>query len=290
MTPICGNVSGDGYDHTDPMLAARSYEELLISASKAPGEAYENTIKSASSPDLSKRRDNLSSSFTYVSVEHAQGSQAHDAINARAVNDNVENTDIAANTMVSYSYTSDAPRKYSVQNLDTMRPEGTPSGSFRKSDSTARSSAYMSRPAATSCNDTQIPFSYEPTAYASHSGVEYDSGSQGDVSFAAFERRDVENDLTLPIANIGRVMKSVLPATAKIAKQAKDVIRDCVIEFILFVSSEASDICTHERRKTLSADDILVAMSSLGFGHYNDALRCYQAKIKEREPATMFDF
>uniref|UniRef100_A0A3B0N7Y9 Histone-like transcription factor, putative n=1 Tax=Theileria annulata TaxID=5874 RepID=A0A3B0N7Y9_THEAN len=76
-------------------------------------------------------------------------------------------------------------------------------------------------------------------------------------------------------------MKSVLPNSAKIAKQAKDMIRDCVTEFIFFISSEASDLCNIERRKTLNADDIMLAMNKLGFEHYNKPLRNYHNKWKE---------
>ena len=39
----------------------------------------------------------------------------------------------------------------------------------------------------------------------------------------------------------------------------------CVSEFISFITSEASDKCVHEKRKTINGDDILFAMTSLGF-------------------------
>lgn len=47
-----------------------------------------------------------------------------------------------------------------------------------------------------------------------------------------------EQDRFLPIANIGRIMKKSLPANGKIAKDAKDVVQECVSEFISFVTSE----------------------------------------------------
>eukprot|EP00889_Picochlorum_renovo_P004709 jgi/Picre1/31739/NNA_007090.t1 len=60
-----------------------------------------------------------------------------------------------------------------------------------------------------------------------------------------------EQDRYLPIANIGRIMKRSLPKNAKIAKDAKDVVQECVSEFISFITSEASDKCQREKRKTL---------------------------------------
>jgi nuclear transcription Y subunit beta len=52
-----------------------------------------------------------------------------------------------------------------------------------------------------------------------------------------------EQDRLLPIANIARIMKCALPDNAKIAKDAKETIQECVSEFVLFVTSEASDRC-----------------------------------------------
>lgn len=47
-----------------------------------------------------------------------------------------------------------------------------------------------------------------------------------------------EQDRYLPVANIARIMKKALPANAKIAKDAKDAMQECVSEFISLVTSE----------------------------------------------------
>eukprot|EP00274_Cyanoptyche_gloeocystis_P004798 CAMPEP_0196662438 /NCGR_PEP_ID=MMETSP1086-20130531/48717_1 /TAXON_ID=77921 /ORGANISM="Cyanoptyche gloeocystis , Strain SAG4.97" /LENGTH=89 /DNA_ID=CAMNT_0041997823 /DNA_START=52 /DNA_END=317 /DNA_ORIENTATION=+ len=73
-----------------------------------------------------------------------------------------------------------------------------------------------------------------------------------------------EQDRFLPIANISRLMKKALPANAKIAKDAKETVQECVSEFISFITSEASDKCQREKRKTINGDDLLWAMSTLG--------------------------
>lgn len=52
-------------------------------------------------------------------------------------------------------------------------------------------------------------------------------------------------------------MKKTLPNNAKIAKDAKESIQECVSEFISFITSEASDKCQQEKRKTINGDDIL---------------------------------
>ena len=47
-----------------------------------------------------------------------------------------------------------------------------------------------------------------------------------------------EETRLLPIANVARIMKRALPENAKIAKEAKECVQDCVSEFISFITSE----------------------------------------------------
>lgn len=47
-----------------------------------------------------------------------------------------------------------------------------------------------------------------------------------------------EQDKFLPIANISRIMKEGLPQNAKISKDAKELVQQCVSDFIIFVTSE----------------------------------------------------
>lgn len=90
-----------------------------------------------------------------------------------------------------------------------------------------------------------------------------------------------EQDRYLPIANIARIMKRVLPGNTKIAKDAKESIQSCVSEFISFITSEASDKCQLEKRKTINGDDLLWAMNTLGFDQYGAPLQVYLTKFRE---------
>ena len=49
-----------------------------------------------------------------------------------------------------------------------------------------------------------------------------------------------EQDRFLPIANVARIMKRALPDNAKIAKEAKETVQECVSEFISFITSEGN--------------------------------------------------
>eukprot|EP00605_Chrysophyceae_sp_TOSAG23-4_P000567 GSChrysophyteH1.ASY1.ANO1.641.1 assembled CDS len=90
-----------------------------------------------------------------------------------------------------------------------------------------------------------------------------------------------EQDRYLPVANIARIMKRVLPGNAKIAKDAKESIQACVSDFISFITQEASDKCQLEKRKTINGDDLLWAMGTLGFEQYGEPLREYLSKYRE---------
>ncbi|KAK6151749.1 hypothetical protein DH2020_014384 [Rehmannia glutinosa] len=92
-----------------------------------------------------------------------------------------------------------------------------------------------------------------------------------------------EQDRFLPIANVSRIMKKALPANAKISKDAKETVQECVSEFISFVTGEASDKCQREKRKTINGDDLLWAMTTLGFEEYVEPLKVYLAKYRELE-------
>jgi nuclear transcription Y subunit beta len=94
-----------------------------------------------------------------------------------------------------------------------------------------------------------------------------------------------EQDRWLPIANVARIMKLALPDNAKIAKEAKECMQECVSEFISFITSEASEKCQQEKRKTVNGEDILFAMTSLGFENYAEALKIYLSKYRETQSA-----
>lgn len=58
----------------------------------------------------------------------------------------------------------------------------------------------------------------------------YEAGNDADIIR--------EQDRLLPIANVARIMKQAVPTNAKIAKDAKECVQQCVSEFISFVTSE----------------------------------------------------
>lgn len=98
-----------------------------------------------------------------------------------------------------------------------------------------------------------------------------------------------EQDRFLPIANIAKIMKRAIPENGKIAKDARECVQECISEFISFVTSEASDRCQVEKRKTINGEDVLFAMNALGFDNYVEPLKLYLKKYREivLSPVTM---
>ena len=92
-----------------------------------------------------------------------------------------------------------------------------------------------------------------------------------------------EYDRFLPVANIGRIIKNNLPKEVKLSKEAKETFQECVSEFISFITSEATDKCNQDKRKTINGEDIIFALSNLGFEHYNNILKIYLEKYRESQ-------
>ncbi|KAH1065900.1 hypothetical protein J1N35_030887 [Gossypium stocksii] len=92
-----------------------------------------------------------------------------------------------------------------------------------------------------------------------------------------------EQDRFMPIANVIRIMRKILPPHAKISDDAKETIQECVSEYISFITGEANEHCQREQRKTITAEDVLWAMSKLGFDDYIEPLTVYLHRYRELE-------
>ncbi|XP_062522401.1 uncharacterized protein LOC134197148 isoform X2 [Corticium candelabrum] len=122
--------------------------------------------------------------------------------------------------------------------------------------------------------DTSVD-SLNPDATALDPGAD-----QGDCD-GRYEGELREQDRFLPIANVARIMKRNIPKSGKISKEAKECVQECVSEFISFITSEASERCQQEKRKTINGDDILYAMQTLGFDNYIEPLRVFLQNYRE---------
>lgn len=92
------------------------------------------------------------------------------------------------------------------------------------------------------------------------------------------ERPDINY---MPTANVLRIMRTILPADAKVPDEVRKMVQECTNEFIGFVTAEAADQCSWEHRKTITGDDLLSALARLGFNDYLQPLAVFLRRYKE---------
>ncbi|KAI9220038.1 histone-fold-containing protein [Blastocladiella britannica] len=95
-----------------------------------------------------------------------------------------------------------------------------------------------------------------------------------------------EQDRLLPVVNVARIMKSSLPENAKIGREAKDLVQECASEFIAFITSEANDRASVEKRKIITGEDILGSLSELGFDSYESIMQIFLTKYQAATTKT----
>ncbi|KAI8957809.1 histone-fold-containing protein [Daldinia sp. FL1419] len=93
------------------------------------------------------------------------------------------------------------------------------------------------------------------------------------------------DDLSLPKATVQKIVTEILPASSGLsfAKEARDLLIECCVEFITLVSSEANEISEKEAKKTIACDHITKALETLGFEDYIPAVLEAAAQHKETQ-------
>ena len=86
------------------------------------------------------------------------------------------------------------------------------------------------------------------------------------VTDGVSSRAQGRRERLLPLSNLGRIMKRVLPHDAKVSKGSKEAMQEMAGEFICFVTSEANDLCKEDPqpgKKTLHGAHITGACANL---------------------------
>ncbi|KAK6195858.1 protein Dr1 [Patella vulgata] len=92
------------------------------------------------------------------------------------------------------------------------------------------------------------------------------------------EKKD-DDDLSIPRAALNKMIKELTPSI-RVANDARELILNCCTEFIHLVSSEANEVCNKQHKKTISAEHVLNALDSLGFGSYKEEAVAVLAEAK----------
>ncbi|KAF9816306.1 hypothetical protein IEO21_04171 [Rhodonia placenta] len=96
-----------------------------------------------------------------------------------------------------------------------------------------------------------------------------------------------DEDLSLPKATVAKMIAELLPRDVSCAKETRDLVIECCVEFIHLISSEANEICEKESKKTIAPEHIISALKHLGFESFTeevqDVLKDHKQQQKDRE-------
>ncbi|EED14217.1 CBF/NF-Y family transcription factor, putative [Talaromyces stipitatus ATCC 10500] len=97
------------------------------------------------------------------------------------------------------------------------------------------------------------------------------------------DREFTNDDLSLPKATVQKIITEILPPSTgqTFAKDARDLLMECCVEFITLISSEANDISEKEAKKTIACEHVEKALRDLGFGDYISEVLAVAEEHKE---------
>ena len=88
------------------------------------------------------------------------------------------------------------------------------------------------------------------------------------------------HDLTFPAATVQKIINEVLASAAastdsqamSFAKETRDLLIECCVEFITMISTEANEIAEKDAKKTIACEHVKAALEELDFGDYVPAI------------------
>ncbi|KAL9067750.1 MAG: hypothetical protein Q9161_006659 [Pseudevernia consocians] len=94
------------------------------------------------------------------------------------------------------------------------------------------------------------------------------------------------DDLSLPKATVQKIITEILAtndseSSITFARDARDLLIDCCVEFITLISSEANEIAEREAKKTIATEHIDKALKELGFPEYVREVLASAGEMKE---------
>ncbi|EMR09593.1 negative cofactor 2 complex subunit beta [Pneumocystis murina B123] len=95
--------------------------------------------------------------------------------------------------------------------------------------------------------------------------------------------RDIDDELSLPKATVQKLVSEMIPPDLVFAKETKDLLIECCVEFVHLVSSEANEICEREAKKTIAAEHVIKALEELGFQNYIDEIQQIVSDHKKQQ-------
>ncbi|KAG0172088.1 negative cofactor 2 transcription regulator complex subunit ncb2 [Apophysomyces sp. BC1034] len=96
-----------------------------------------------------------------------------------------------------------------------------------------------------------------------------------------------DDDLSLPKATVQKLINEMMPDDVVCAKDTRDLLIDCCVEFIHLIASEANEICERETKKTIAGEHVVAALQALGFEDYveevDEVFKEHKKQQKDRD-------
>ena len=80
-------------------------------------------------------------------------------------------------------------------------------------------------------------------------------------------------DLNLPNAVITRIIKDALPDGVAVSKEARSAMAKAASVFVLYATSTANSLAQKNKKKTVSAQDVLNALEEMEFNNFVEPLK-----------------
>ena len=110
---------------------------------------------------------------------------------------------------------------------------------------------------------------------------------------------DEQGANTLPKATVQKIINEVLASKAAqqgegqpmtFAKETRDLLIECCVEFITMLSSEANEIAEKDAKKTIACEHITKALQELDFGEYVPELLAVADSFKTSQVVRRMNF
>ncbi|EYU44067.1 hypothetical protein MIMGU_mgv1a025471mg, partial [Erythranthe guttata] len=72
----------------------------------------------------------------------------------------------------------------------------------------------------------------------------------------------------------------------KVSDDVKEIIQECLSEFISFVTSETNKMTHREYKKTINPEDVIAVIASLGFDDYVEPVTVFLNKYRVEDPSA----
>lgn len=90
-----------------------------------------------------------------------------------------------------------------------------------------------------------------------------------------------DNDVSLPKATIGKMVKECLPPDARVPNETLELIIECCTEFVQLLSSEANEVSGKQNKATILPEHVIKALDELGFQQFTDDVRSTWDEYKQ---------